>query len=88
MKNVVTPSEKKKRSQVLHELSERKRLQFYRENIGTTHKVLFESQDADGMISGWTENYIKVRTTYRQNLENGIIEVILEEMGNDGVFVV
>ena len=88
MKNVVTPPEKKKRSQVLHELSERKRLQFYRENIGTTHKVLFESQDADGMISGWTANYIKVRTTYRQNLENRIIGVILEEMGNDGVFVV
>ena len=86
MQNVVTPPEKKKRSQALHDLSERKRLQFYRENIGTTRKVLWESEEQDGMMSGWTENYIKVITAYQAILENTIQEVKLEALNSEGVF--
>lgn len=88
MQNVVTPAEKKKRSQQLHELSERKRMQFYRENIGSTRKVLWESEVQGGMLSGWTENYIKVLTPYRAELENTIQEVKLLQLNEEGVFVV
>ncbi|MCK5857453.1 MAG: tRNA (N(6)-L-threonylcarbamoyladenosine(37)-C(2))-methylthiotransferase MtaB [Bacteroidales bacterium] len=86
MQNVVSPPEKKKRSQRLHELSERKRLQFYRENIGTTRKVLWEAEVQGGMMSGWTENYIKVITPYRSDLENTVQEVKLKELNIEGVF--
>jgi len=88
MENVVNPADKKKRSQRLHELSERKRMQFYRENIGTSRKVLWESAGDDGMISGWTENYIKVITPYKPELENTITKVQLVNLNNEGVFVV
>ena len=88
MQNIVTPSEKKKRSQRLHELSERKRMQFYRANIGTIREVLWESEVQNGMMSGWTENYIKVITPYQAKMENTIQEVKLEELNIEGVFVV
>ncbi len=88
MQNVIKPGEKKKRSQKLHELSERKRMQFYRENIGTSRKVLWESEVQNGMMSGWTENYIKVITPYQAELENTIQEVKLEVLNAEGVFVV
>jgi threonylcarbamoyladenosine tRNA methylthiotransferase MtaB len=88
MQNMLKPGEKKKRSQRLHELSERKRMQFYRENIGTTRKVLWESEVQEGMMSGWTENYIKVITPYQAELENTIQEVKLEVLNAEGVFVV
>jgi len=88
MKNVVSPAVKKSRSQILHQLSERKRMQFYRENIGTTRKVLWESEVQNGMMSGWTENYIKVITPYQADLENTIQEVKLEVLNTDGVFEV
>lgn len=87
LQNVVTPKEKKMRSQGLHELSERKRMQFYRENIGTKREVLFESQEAKGMISGWTENYIKVEMPYSKDLENTVVEVVLGNLSEEGVFI-
>jgi threonylcarbamoyladenosine tRNA methylthiotransferase MtaB len=88
MQNVLKPGEKKERSQRLHELSERKRMQFYRENIGTTRKVLWESEVQNGMMAGWTENYIKVITSYQAELENTIQEVELEVLNAEGVFEV
>ena len=88
MQNVLKPGEKKERSQRLHELSERKRMQFYRENIGTTRKVLWESEVQNGMMAGWTENYIKVITPYQAELENTIQEVELEVLNAEGVFEV
>jgi threonylcarbamoyladenosine tRNA methylthiotransferase MtaB len=88
LKNVVSAAEKRKRSQLMHDLSERKRLQFYREHIGSTRAVLWESQVQNGMISGWTDNYIKVIAPYRPELENSIQEVSLEQLNEDGVFVV
>ena len=88
LKNVVSPAQKKARSIALHELSERKRMQFYRENTGTKRKVLFESEVQNGMISGWTENYIKVLAPYHPERENQIEEILLEKMNKEGVFVV
>lgn len=88
LQNVVSIAEKKKRSQRLHELSERKRMQFYRDNRGSLRRVLWESEEQNGMMSGWTENYIKVVTPYQPNLKNTIQEVRLEVLNADGVFTV
>lgn len=83
-KNVVNTSEKKKRSQALHLLSDRKRNIFYRDNIGRKCKLLFEgniieTEDGEKLISGWTDNYIKVYAKYNEALVNTIVEAVLEE---------
>jgi len=89
-KNVVNSSEKKKRSQFLHLLSDRKKNVFYRENIGRKCSVLFEGNiiekdDGKRLISGWTDNYIKVYTKYDKALVNEIEEVELRnEFYEDG----
>lgn len=69
----VDTSERKKRSRILRELSNKKKLQFYSMNHGNSHSVLFETIKDDDHIYGFTENYIKVRVPARSELENTIV---------------
>ena len=55
---------RRERSKVLHDISDRKKAKFYKENYGTTHKVLWESDLHDGFMLGFTENYIRVKTPF------------------------
>lgn len=69
---------RKKRSELLRRLSERKKLDFYTQYSGTTQSVLFESKSDDGYIEGYTSNYIRVRSGYA--IENEIRSVTLTEV--------
>lgn len=73
----VDEKDKRRRSVVLHELSESKKLAFYTSNIGKTFSVLWESDNVNGMMHGWTENYIHVRTPFIPALINRIEKVRL-----------
>jgi threonylcarbamoyladenosine tRNA methylthiotransferase MtaB len=73
---------RKKRSGVLRELSNKKRIKFYNENAGRIANVLFESAKEDDYIYGFTENYIKVRINSKSSLENNIVPVKLYETGS------
>ncbi len=64
---------RKERSRILRELSNKKRMAFYRKNAGISHKVLFETAKEDDHIYGFTDNYIKVRTKHLTSLENRIM---------------
>lgn len=68
--------EKKKRSKILRNLSEMKRSEFYKNYIGKTADVLFETSK-NGSIEGWTGNYIRVRTDSVNKIENRILSVKL-----------
>lgn len=87
LENMVSPQEKKRRSKALHLLSDKKKRDFYSQNIGSEQEVLFEAQNQGGMMSGWTGNYIKVLTPYRPELVNTIQKVRLEELNEEGDFV-
>ncbi|MCX6240369.1 MAG: tRNA (N(6)-L-threonylcarbamoyladenosine(37)-C(2))-methylthiotransferase MtaB [Bacteroidetes bacterium] len=78
---------KKERSKDLHNLSEQKKQAFYRENQGRLVHVLFESDNSQGWMHGFSENYIKVKTKYDASLSNQIRTVILNKLDDDGVFV-
>ena len=67
---VVDPKVKHTRSQILLDLSEKKLQAFYEAHIGREAKVLFEHTKKDGMMHGFTENYIKVETRYDASLIN------------------
>lgn len=79
----VTPAEKKRRSEILHALSEEKRLAFYQSQIGKTKKVLWEGKKNGGMMHGFTENYVLVETPYDAKKVNTIEEIVLEDFNED-----
>lgn len=75
-KEKVSPEIRKKRSEILRELSVEKKSKFYKENTNKIHKVLFETRK-NGIIDGWTENYIRVASDSKDLRENEIFSVIL-----------
>lgn len=73
-----------KRSKVLHLLGGRKKAAFYRSQLGSMRPVLFESENKDGMISGFTDNYVKVRLPWEDGLANTIRNVRLDGADAEG----
>jgi threonylcarbamoyladenosine tRNA methylthiotransferase MtaB len=72
------------RMQILQQLSDKKFINFYNQNIGKQATVLFESSNYDGKIHGFTENYIKVETNFDKNLINEIKIVKLLNINENG----
>ncbi len=86
MENKVPPHAIKERSKKLHELSERKKQKFYLDHQGKTFNVLFESENNQGFIQGFTENYIRVKYPFEKSLINQIVSVKLEQPDEQGIF--
>jgi threonylcarbamoyladenosine tRNA methylthiotransferase MtaB len=80
------PMEKRReRSKMLHILSDKKKRAFYEENLGSTRVALFEAEEDNGMMYGFTENYVKVKVPFDANLVNSFQKVKLEEIDRDGI---
>ena len=82
--NVIPELIRKKRSNILRELSLKKRKYFYQSQIGKKLNILFESENKNGFIEGYTENYIKVRDYWNPNKTNTIQNralLSIDEMG-------
>jgi threonylcarbamoyladenosine tRNA methylthiotransferase MtaB len=86
IKEVVPVEERKRRNKMLTILSEKKKRHFYEQQKGKEFTVLFEQENNDGLISGFTENYIRVKTEFDEALVNQLVEVKLAEMDVDGVY--
>lgn len=86
MKEIVQDQVKKERSEKLHRLSENKKHHFYRMNMDAEVNVLFESGNSNGFMHGFTENYIKVKTSYRSEYINQVIRLKLENLDEDGIY--
>ena len=84
MENVVPMNVRSKRSKMLRGLSVKKRRAFYESQIGTNHKVLFEGENKEGYIHGFTENYVKVKTPWNPELVNTLHEIKLTKIDEDG----
>ena len=84
MDEVVPVNVRNKRSKMLRGLSVKKRRAFYESQIGTNRKVLFESENKEGYIHGFTENYVKVKTPWNPELFNTLQEVVLTHIDEDG----
>jgi threonylcarbamoyladenosine tRNA methylthiotransferase MtaB len=79
----VNLSERADRSKMLHILSDKKRLVFYNEHIGKTYPVLWEAENDNNVMYGFTNNYIKVKTNYDPMLVNEIVEVAITAIDNE-----
>ena len=85
MDEVVPMKKRNERSKMLRILSEKKRRKFYEENLNESFEVLFEEDIEDGMMHGFTENYIRVTAKYDPLLINEIKTVTLKEINERGV---
>jgi len=85
MEGVVPNAVRSKRSKMLRGLSVKKRRAFYERQLNTTRTVLFESENKEGYIHGFTENYVKVKAPWHPNLVNTLHEVILTKIDDDGL---
>jgi len=84
MENVVPMNVRSKRSKMLRGLSVKKRRAFYESQIGTDRTVLFEGENKEGYIHGFTENYVKVKTPWNPELVNTLHEINLTRIDEDG----
>ena len=84
MEGVVPNNVRAKRSKMLRGLSVKKRRAFYESQLGTQRTVLFEGENKEGYIHGFTENYVKVKTPWDPALVNTLHEVQLTRMDEDG----
>ncbi len=84
MEGVVPKNVRAKRSKMLRGLSVKKRRAFYESQIGTTRTVLFEGENKEGYIHGFTENYVKVIAPWNPELVNTLHEVNLTKIDEEG----
>jgi threonylcarbamoyladenosine tRNA methylthiotransferase MtaB len=76
--------DRKRRTQMYINLSEKKLRAFYEKNIGSTQTVLFEAQTNKNKIVGFTENYIKVETKHSEDLVNQLKKAELKSILPNG----
>jgi threonylcarbamoyladenosine tRNA methylthiotransferase MtaB len=85
MEGTVAKNVRQKRSKMLRGLSVKKRRAFYESQINTEHTVLFESENKEGYIHGFTENYVKVKTPWNPELVNTTHAISLTKIDEDGI---
>ncbi|MBO9155092.1 tRNA (N(6)-L-threonylcarbamoyladenosine(37)-C(2))-methylthiotransferase MtaB [Chitinophaga sp. GCM10012297] len=74
IKPVVPVQVRHERNKALRNLSHKKLQYFTEQHTGQTRRVLFEKHSKEGMMEGYTDNYIKVMTPYREEWGNRIVE--------------
>ncbi|MFL5763411.1 MAG: tRNA (N(6)-L-threonylcarbamoyladenosine(37)-C(2))-methylthiotransferase MtaB [Bacteroidia bacterium] len=84
IKEVVPVPIRKKRNKMLRILSAKKLRHFYMQHLGEKRMVLFEGDNKEGFMHGFTDNYIKVKTPYDASLVNQLKLVDLKEIDADG----
>ncbi|MGJ8736456.1 tRNA (N(6)-L-threonylcarbamoyladenosine(37)-C(2))-methylthiotransferase MtaB [Zobellia laminariae] len=85
MDGVVSKQVRSKRSKMLRGLSVKKRRAFYESQLGKTYQVLFEGENKEGYIHGFTSNYVKVKSPWNPELVNTLHNVSLTEIDEDGL---
>jgi threonylcarbamoyladenosine tRNA methylthiotransferase MtaB len=75
---------RKERSKILHLLSDRKKRLFYEQNSGNIRNALLESEQDEGWMYGFTENYVKIRIPFDADLANQFKKVRLTKVNSDG----
>ena len=76
-------SVRKERSKQLHWLSDRKKQQFYHSQLGKWRTVLFEQEEDEGKMYGFTENYLKVESIFDASLVNQLVPVQMDQLTLD-----
>jgi threonylcarbamoyladenosine tRNA methylthiotransferase MtaB len=84
----VPPAVRHQRSRQIQQLSDLKKHDFYLKNEGNKALVLWEKDNTQGFMHGFTDNYIKVKTKFNPELLNQINEVTLNHLDKEGVYLI
>lgn len=84
LKPVILKQERKKRTHKLRRLSKKKRFAFDQRFVDQTRPALFEEENKEGLMFGWTDNYVRVAIPYNHRLANTIQPVEISEYSQDG----
>ena len=84
MENVVPIPERKRRNKMLRILSEKKKMAFYQTQVGKTLPVLWEHENKNGLMFGFTKNYVRVQKPFDPNSVNKIEFLELQKIQDDG----
>lgn len=85
LSDIVPKNIRAKRSKMLRSLSVKKRRAFYESQLNTVRNVLFEAENKQGYIQGFSDNYVKIKVPWNPALVNTIHSMKLSEIGEDGV---
>ena len=88
IEDVIPISVRQERNKILTNLSLKKKRSFYESQLGKTHKVLWEDAENDGLMSGFTSNYVKVSAQYDESLVNTTQLVRLQDLDREGLATV
>jgi threonylcarbamoyladenosine tRNA methylthiotransferase MtaB len=88
MEGLVPVGTRRERNKMLTILSDKKKRHFYEQHVGETRPVLFEVHKDKSLMSGFTDNYIKVELPNSPELLNTIQEVQLKELNEDGMMLI
>jgi threonylcarbamoyladenosine tRNA methylthiotransferase MtaB len=77
-------SQKSERSKMLHILSDKKRHAFYESQIGKKGEVLFEESNENGLMEGFSENYVRFQSEYDPLLINTVQSVRYKSITENG----
>jgi len=83
---IVPVAERRRRNEMLRILSEKKKRYFYEQFVGQTRTLLLEESKETGYLTGFTDNYLKVRIPRNDLIVNGLMTVELLSLGGDGLF--
>ena len=85
LNNVVPSNIRSKRSKLLRALSVQLKRKFYMSQLGTTKNVLFEPENRNGFIYGFSTNYVRIKTPWRSSIKDKIIPFELKNISDDGL---
>jgi threonylcarbamoyladenosine tRNA methylthiotransferase MtaB len=81
---VVDMSERKRRNKMLRILSAKKLRHFYEQNLNKSFTVLFEHENKNGTMYGFTENYLKIAHPFNEALVNKLTSITPNHLTEDG----
>ena len=84
IKPFVNKQERKKRTHQLRRLSATKRFEFDTQFKGQYRPVLFEEENKNGFMYGWTDNYVRIATNYSRRLVNTIQTIKIGNYSDNG----
>src|SRR5210317_467256 len=85
MEGSVPIAERKRRNKMLRILSEKKKRAFYESQLGKVRRVLFEGENKEGYMLGYTDNYVRVKTYWNPNWANKSKSMLLKELNGEGL---
>ena len=85
LNNVIPSNIRSKRSKLLRALSVQLKRKFYMSQLGTIKNVLFEPENRNGFIYGFSTNYVRIKTPWRSSIKDKIIPFELQNISDDGL---